>query len=350
MARVYKFPTNVEMDVTTQEYVRDHEKMLGEEILPIKECETQRVEWDELDNETGKTAAHNMDNDPRVKSRPGSKRKSYEPIPHKESEVVKESELLNARAFGTLGNTINIDTLVMERFNSRIQKDHVTKESEIWQALQGALNIDENGVKVSETFPVQEYEALVDWTDHDLATPLADSNAEALLFRGTGASAQGAIKYMNQVTFNHLLENANGKDIRGFNTGLQQVNFDLEAINKINQKRGLPIIKVYDEGWYDDDEDFQLFIPDGVAITIGKRQMGQKVGDFCLTPSLHRTKNGQPASGFFAFIEVNGRPNKGGIATEDLGGAGNPQIKVTSGYYGGPRIKYPRSVIKSVYF
>ena len=99
---VLKFPTNVEMDVTTQEYQRDASKLKGQTLLPIETSNSQRVEWDELDNEKGMTAVHTMDTDPKVAGRPGSKLKSYEPIPHKESELVKESELLKARAFGRL--------------------------------------------------------------------------------------------------------------------------------------------------------------------------------------------------------------------------------------------------------
>lgn len=347
---VYKVPTNVEMDVTTQEYVRDHTKMKGETILPVVEKFTQNVEWDEKDNETGMTPPHNMDTDPKTETRPGSKLKSYKPIPHKATELIKESELLNARQLGTLGGVVNLDDLVMDRFTARIGKDHVRKEWEIWQALKGSLSINENDVIINETFPIQEHAPLVPLDDLEDATPLAERNAIKLKFRGTGASAQGAVEYLNQTTANAIIENKNNADLRGFVVdNFRAASFDIEQYNKMMTARGLPILEIYDEGYYDDAGNFQLFIPDGVSIIVGKRPAGQTVGDFCLTPSLHRQKNGMPAPGFFAFISVNGQPNPGGtvsVSLEALGAAGNPKIGVTSGFYGGPRLIYPRSIIK----
>jgi hypothetical protein len=48
-------------------------------------------------------------------------------------------------------------------------------------------------------------------------------------------------------------------------------------------------------------------------------------------------------------VLVNGQPNSAGaaaISLAQLGAHGNPSIGVCHGVYGGPRIKYPRSIIK----
>ena len=346
---VLTFPTNVEMDAITQEYQPDPAAFIGQSILPPTPRNTQRVEWDELDNMTGKTSVHTMDTDPIVKGRPGSKLKSYEPIPHKESELVKESEILKARSFGTLGGTISLDYLVMDTFRRAMNKDSIAIESECWQSLLGELSIDENGVKISETFPVQQYVPMTAWDDLANATPLKDLNAIKLLFRGTGASAQGASFYLNQSTFNKMLENTNQADLRGFNVdNLRSAAFDLVQFNRLLSARGLPNFAIYDEGFIDDGGNFQTFLPDGKGVIVGRRPAGEKIGDYVMCPSLHRSVNGMPAPGRFAFVTVNGQPNTMGaqsVSMAQLGAVGNPRFEVVHGVYGGPRILYPRSVI-----
>lgn len=348
---VLTFPTNVEMDFTTQEYQRDASKLKGQMILPVVGKNSQVVEWDEMDNETGMTAVHTMNTDPKVASRPGSKLKSYEPIPHKETELVKESELLKARAYGTLGGVISIQDLVMEAFLRGMNKDDIRVEWEIWQALLGSLVIDENGYILTETFPIQVYNPVVPWDTLATAEPLKDLNAVKLLFAGTGASAQGAIARSNQATFNKILENTNADDLRGFNVdNFKAAAFDLMQFNKMMEARGLPVWDIHDEGYFDDNKVFQRFIPNGKVVIEGKRPAGQKVGDYCTTPSLHRSQGGMPAPGRFSFITVNGQPNatgmEAGVSLGQLGAHGNPSIGVVHGIYGGPRIKYPRSVVK----
>jgi hypothetical protein len=149
-----------------------------------------------------------------------------------------------------------------------------------------------------------------------------------------------------------LLENTNANDIRSFHgENFSEASYDLFAVNKILARRGLPIIKVYDEGYnkkVNGVKTFKRFIPDGKSVVVGKRPMNQKVGAVAMTPSLHRVKNGQPAPGMFAFAEVNGQPNTGVavIDVELLGSAANPRIKVTGGFYGGPLIRFGRSVIR----
>jgi len=348
MAVTYTFPTNVELDIMTQEYVIEREKFIGDKILPFAEYGSQRVRWDEKDSERGMTAPHNMKSDPTIDDRPGSVTREYEPIPFKESDVIKEDELLRARELGTLGGGINLDRTVAQTVRSREDKTFIRAEWLRWKTLTGGFTISENGVFVSETFPVQHYYSVVGWNHPLTAIPLRDGNATKLMFRGTGASAKGAVEYMNQTTLNALLENGNQNDIAGFRSqNFTNVNFSLTQINTILTDRGLPTIEVYDEGWNNEDGDFETFIPDGISITIGKRPMGQVVGQFAQTPSFHRIKAGLPAPGIFTILEVNGQGNRGSLTVDGelLGSVANPNIKITGGVYGGTFLWFPRSVI-----
>jgi hypothetical protein len=356
---VFKFPRNVALDEVIQEVQRARARLIGQTILPFVEKDTQLVEWDELDHEQGKTSYHTMGTDPKIASRPGSKTHLYKPIPHKEEELIKEDEMLNARAMGTLGGVVNLNDLVMERFNAGVDKDWVAAEWEIWQALRGRLQVNEDGVQVDEIFPIQTFDAVADgkggvyYTDLESATPLADDDLIALMFRNTGATSQGAKEYMNKGTLNVLLQNKNAGDIRGFNEGLRSILFDLPSLNKMRAARSLPEIVVYDEGWEDKAGNYNLFIPDGESVIVGKRTVGQNVGDYLLTATFHRQKNGMPAPGMFAMVTVNGKGNANGAVTvsmSELGASGNPKVGVLHGFYGGPRLKYPRSIIKRKLF
>jgi hypothetical protein len=347
---IYRFPTNVSMDVTTQEYVVQVEKLLGiQELMPFEELLTQRVQWDELDNDFGMTAPHKMGTDPRVDTRAGSKLREYTAIPFKETDIIREDELLNARQFGTLGGVVDITSLVGRVMKSRTDKTFIRAEWCVWQAASGELEIEENGVYVHETFPIQTFDSVIDWDNRDTATPLRDDDAVKLMFAGTGASAEGATAYANQKTINWRLENANDKDLHGFRgSNFRNTTFSLKDMNEIQVDRGLPIYKVYNEGAYDRKKVFNLFIPDGVVYVKGKRPAGQVPGNFGMTPTFHRIKNGLPAPGFFNFLEVNGQSNRGmtEVSLSDLGAGKNPRIENTGGVYGGPFFRYPRSMVK----
>jgi Phage major capsid protein E len=345
--QVYQFPTNVALDRLTQEYAVQREKLLGIQILPFQDEWVQIVQWDELDNESGITAPHALGADVKISQRPGSKLRQYTPAHFKEGELIKEDEMLMARQYATLGNVINLDDAVGRRLRARIDKDFLRAEQLAWGALGGSINVNENGVKVAETFPVQTYPIMTLWSNRSDSTPLKDFNGASLLFRGTGATGKGAKAYMNQTTANALLENTNDDDIHGFRSqNFLSLTFTVEEANKVLEGRGLPTIEVYDEGYYVSKDDFRTFLADGEVRIVGKRPAGQKVGDTALTPSLHRIVQGRQAPGFFSIIECNGQPSMGTFSAASLGASSNPKIQITTGWYGGPRLYYPRSVIK----
>lgn len=343
----YRVPTNVAVDGVLQEYVPQTEGFLGLEWMPFKELNAQMVVWDEKDRDRGATSYHNMDADPKIGKRPGSKRHKYTPIPHKETDVINESDLLMPRQLGTLGGVIDVSTEIGEITGERARKNKLRAEIEVWQALKGQLSVHRDGVDIEETFPVQEYDVDVDWDELDTAKPLSDWMKMVLKFRFTGASAAGAEAAMNSTTAGWLLLNKNEDDLKGFQgSNFLKLAYAVEEVNKIFTARKQPLIRVYDEGYVNEADEEVLFLDDGEIIVKGARPQGQKIGDYALTPTLHRVVNGQPAPGFFSIVTVNGLPNPGAVTVQAIGAAGNPKIEVTGGMYGGPRLKYPRSIIR----
>ncbi len=346
----YRFPTNVSLQEVVQEYVTDREALLGIKLLPPQPRDAQFIEWDELDYELGMTAPHNMNADPKIAGRPGSKTHRYAPLFFKETDVLKESDMLMPRSMGTLGGVVDVSADIARISKARVDKNFLRLEWLIWQTLKGKLQYNENGVVVDETFPVQTQNALVDWDEAATATPIKDFQAMALRGRGLGVSfKKGATAYMNQTTANWLVNNRNDNDLWGYrNRDSVNATYSVEDVNKILVAQGCPTVEVHDEGCYDSAANFQLSLADGEVVVVGKRAAGEKVGDVILTPSLHHAamiSQGGESRGFFSIVEVNGRPNPGAITLAELGGSKNPKVEITGGFYGGPRLLYPKSVI-----
>jgi hypothetical protein len=348
MGLIFTFPTNVSLDLVLQEYVVQRDKLRGLQLAPFIDLLTQKVRWDIRDNVRGLTKTHVMGTNPQLGKRPGSKTKEYTPFYFKEEDVIKEDEILRSRELGTLGGVVSIDTEVALTMKNRVDRNFLRAESLIWQMLTGLITLDDANVKASETFPIQTLDAS-NWGDLSNGAPLKDFMDVQLLFPGSGASAAGAMAFMNQKTANNLLRNNNAADIRGYQTRqFIASTYGVADANKILTDRNLPNIEVYNEGYYDDAGVFQFFIPDDKVVVMGKRGQGEVCCNFGLTPSLHRTKNGMPAPGFFSFITVNGGPNNGAaqIDLQQLGQDGNPKIGIIGGMYGGPMCWYPRSIVR----
>src|SRR6185369_16755963 len=98
---LYQFPTNVVLDRLTQDYVADSAALIGRSILPLQNEMSQVVQWDEIEKETGLTRPHALGADVKIGQRPGSRVREYRPGYFKEGELIKEDELLVARAFAT---------------------------------------------------------------------------------------------------------------------------------------------------------------------------------------------------------------------------------------------------------
>lgn len=346
---IYKYPTNVSLDMVTQEYVAQTDKLRGEELMPFEDTATQTVQWDELDAERGMTAPHVMGTDPKIDVRPGSRLREFEPIPFKETDLVKENELLKARQFGTIGGVVDINAMCGRIAKARVDKNRLRAEWTRWQAFRGQLTIIENGVRVSEAFPVQQFTPIIPWDDRKLATILRDTNAMKRMFRGTGASIKGAVAIGNSLTIATVIENNNPDDLGKFHgANFSEATYSVEDANKLLTKRSLFTLEENDDGYIDENGDFQTWLHDGELIIFGMRPAGQKLGKWLMTPTLHRQKNGMPAPGMFEIIEVNGMPSIGST-TVNLGQLGmhkNPKIEITGGLYGGPTLFYPRSIIK----
>lgn len=348
MSLVVTYPTNAEIDETVQAYIPQVDNFIGSQFMPVKPRNTNKVRWTEKNKMRGKTSIHKRGSDPHIDDREGSVDREFSPIDFKETDVIGEKEILEKRQEGTWGEPLDLEDTVVETMRDRADKTMISVECTRWDAFRGLLAINEKGVKVNETFPVQSHLPLVEWNDFDNAKPLMVLDEIGDKFDGTGASNTGAIHVMSRKTFRLLLQNNNESDLRKFaGSNFVDVMNGLAAFNKLLQDRNGSMVTLTDEGWIDDANNFVRFVKTGEIFTFGKRPLNQMHGEWQATISLHRQENGKPIGGYFSIMEVNGQPSTGAttISLAQLGAGKNPKFEITGGIYGGPTIKYPQSIV-----
>jgi Phage major capsid protein E len=348
MSLTVTYPTNAEIDETIQAYVPQVDKFIGSGFMPIKPRKTNKVKWTEKNKMRGKTALHKRGNEPHIDDREGSVDREFKPIDFKETDVIGEQEILEKRQEGTWGEPLDLEDVVVETIRERADKTMIAVEETRWAAFRGHLSMSAKGVKVNETFPVQTHTPLVEFDDFANAKPLMVLDEIGDKFDATGASNEGAIHVMSRKTFRLFLQNNNDADLKKFaGSNFVDVMNGLAAFNKLLQDRNGSMVKLTDEGFIEDDENFIRFVKAGEIFTFGKRPMNQKIGEWQATISLHRQENGKPVGGYFSIMEVNGQPSVGSITTSlaQLGAGKNPKFEITGGIYGGPTIKYPQSIV-----
>jgi hypothetical protein len=166
---------------------------------------------------------------------------------------------------------------------------------------------------------------------------LVDFRAIALLGRGKGASfGAGATAWMNQGEANKLLGNTNANDLFGKRMGGGNTPLSINDYNKIAVDQGVPSIGIYDEGYYDDNNKFNLFLPNGKVVIVGKRPQGQRIGEYIKTIN---AVNPNRAPGSYSFVkDLTGNAPDGSRIVP-------PRLEVHQGHNGGPVIYYPGSIV-----
>jgi hypothetical protein len=345
---IVTYPTNAEIDETVQAYVPQVDRFIGSRYMPVKARNTNKVRWTEKDSMRGKTKSHKRGNDPHIDDREGSVDREFTPMDFKETDVIGEKEILEKRQEGTWGEPLDLEDSVAETIKDRADKTMIAVEDTRWQAFRGKLRVNENGVKVSEDFPVQEHEPLVDFDNFNSAKPLMVLDEIGDKFDGTGARGDGAVHVMSKKTFRLILQNNNEGDLKKFaGSNFVDVMNGLAAFNKLLRDRNGSSIELTDEGWIDDDNNYIRFVKTGEIFTFGARPAGQIIGEWQATISLHRQENGKPIGGYFSILEVNNQASEGAttISLAQLGAGRNPKFSITGGIYGGPTMKYPKSVV-----
>jgi len=307
------------------------------DLMPIRTVDSAEVVWEQRDNYTGLQQARGLDGEPPSIRKFGLKRYAMQPGFYGEFDTLNETDMTLLRQPGTFATPVNLDELIMPKFEILIgrQIDRIRKI--LWDLLaQGIFTVaGPNGsIMHTDQFPLQTYTATVPWGTFATATPLADLRNIQLLARGHSVAFDAtAMIVVNRGTMNKILNNGNqadiaGRRVTGFNT-TGPVN-NANELNVLMTRDDLPNFAVYDMGYLDDTGAFNLFIPDGKAIVIGKRPAGQTVGEY----EFVRNAN-NPGFAPGPYQKVINKTELQGLA----------KIEIHYGHTGGPAIFFPSAIV-----
>lgn len=283
----YIFPTQVELRSIAQlklPRMMENRVVFEAGFFPIRNIDSWLLEWEQLDNYTGLQQARGLNGRPSQVRPMGGVRFQLEPGVYGEFEPIDEREITTRRPWGQFTGSVNIQDLVVTKQERLLQRRLDRIELIIWTLmLTGTFSVPApNGAIVHvDSFPTQTFAASVPWATPATSTPLQDLRTVKLKSRGYSVSfGAGSRMYMNQVTANQFLNNANPLDLYGRRTsGLATVN-NPNDLSSLLVGDDLPTPTVYDEGYFDDNGVYQLYIPNNKFVLIGARRDGQPVGEY----------------------------------------------------------------------
>lgn len=325
------YPTSAEMEQVAQDLLpRLQADRPIFQIMPIRTVDAFELIWEQEANFTGLQGWRGMNGAPGRVAQVALNQYKVDPGIYGEYMLIDEMMLTRRRAYGTPMTPVPIVDLVTDNLTKLLQRRLDRIETIGWNILQGSYSVlnGSGAVMITDTYPVQTYSAGTAWASRSSAVPTSDFSAVKLLHRGHstsfGATATG---YANQTTINNLLLNENASDPLGRRIpGLMSNN--MGDTNKILQGADLPQIVAYDEGYFDDTGTFQLYIPNGIVILVGKRPAGQRVAEFRM---VRNAVNPNAAPGAYTRVEL--KPEI------------PPQVQVHDGFNGGPVLFYASSIV-----
>lgn len=304
-------------------------------IMPMQNEDDDILRWEQKDNFKGLQQIRGLNGDPPRIARIGGKSFVAQPGYYGEFGVVDEREITKRRKWGTFGEPIDIEEPVLEIQAQLLQRRLNRVRRIAWNLLvNGTFSVStrEGVILHTDTYSLQTYTALVAWGTVATARPLADLRLMKLLSRGSSIvfDAQSRI-YANASTINNVLQNQNAVDLYGQRVGGGNTVNTVMAANAIFLSNDLPQLVPYDEGFIDDSGTFQLFIPNGVAIGVGRRTNGAALGAYRMT---RNAQNPGAAPGPYTQV------------IDNLGRGVPRQIEVHDGHNGGPVLWYPSAIVR----
>ncbi len=343
MAFIY--PTNRELlTIGPDKVARMSADRLGFRLMPMRSVNVGIIQWQQRDNFRGLQQLRGLEGPPTHVKRVGNNFYSLNPGVFGEFGVITETEL-TMRAGSIVGDVpINVTDLVMEIQDQLIGRELDRIEQIIWTLLStGTFSVSTPAasgsagtVAMKDTFAIQTATRNVDWDTAASATPLKDFRTVAALGLSRGVSFGAAsLAIMNTVTLNKMLSVTTASDIGGRRTlGGGTIN-SVSETNRIFNGENLPAVTVYDEGYFDDSNVFQKYVPDDKVIFVGQRSSGEKIGEYLMT---RNANNPGMTPGSYEYV----KDYASGLNAEKRT---PPSIEVHRGHSGGPAIYFPGSIV-----
>lgn len=332
-----QFPTTREVSHIVRNRSVDPKRFIGASFCPVTDHYAKDIEYDVLEGSTGMTKAHNVGTDPKVVKLPGQTLKRMGTGYWKETYRINEAELLYTRQAGTINQRAGRD-LVLKRSLEMDDRLETRLEWLRWQPpVAGQVVVDENGVKYTVNYNLPaankpELDGVDLWSAADTADPITNITTWLKLFRGTGARGVEACFNLNVASY--LAKSAVIREL------LKQTQYAMN-LSAENIDKALKLLfpkldfTMYDEGYVNDNGNFNPFIPDDRFVIRAQGQQNELLMDIASTISLHNGTLDNPRPGKFAVIEDKTQQEK------------NPYIDITVGLYGLPRLFHPNWIVSA---
>lgn len=337
MALNILYPTNAAMRVIGPAKVaRAAEERLGFKILPLRQKKVAILTWQQRDNNRGLQQLRGSGGTPAKVDRRGWSKKLVEPGYFGEYTVIEEDEL-NKRAGANPDAAVDASDLVLADQDLLTQRELDLIEYIIFRLLvAGTFTITgPTGLVYTETYGVQTHTGS-DWSTSGSATPMKDLRTVRST-KGVGKGlnfGRGAMAIMNSITAQYMFDNSNSADLGGKFQNGSALNIDQNSIDRVLVAQDLPDIVIYDEGYYDESNTYQYYVPTDKVAIVGKRRDGEELGEYTQTINQY-APNGV---GGYDFIKDS---FKGINCAREVPG----QIQVHKGHNGGVQMWHPGGVV-----
>lgn len=351
MAQEFSYPTAAQVFRIAAELETATMADLDEfKMFPTVNRDTHNVRWWQQDNPYGRMHFRGLEGRPAKVQRLGDGSFAYEPGVYGEFISIGERELTTRAIPNRPDIVVPIDDLVTNAEKQMVGREITRMRYNIWQMLgTGTLSVSLPGptgpVIWSDTYNIQTYTSTIPWSTLATATPIRDMQTVQQLSVGHGVDfGAGATLYVNQVTANRLINNANASDFGGRRNQAGSTLNNLASFNSYFAGQNLPQIKIIEDGFQpfpiagpetNPVAQYVKFIPDGLAILVGKRPAGQTVGEWQRTLNLN---NPGGASGPYQYVKDY---IKGYNAPKET----PPRIEVHRGFNGGLAIYFAAAVV-----
>jgi hypothetical protein len=339
MAATYTYQTNAVLTQLSQNLIQS--ATLDDpifKIFPIRPRNATRLRWSIKDNYKGTMKLRGLGGEPTRVQKVSTN--IYEDIPgvYGEFETVDETEMTN-RASGFPANMdvpVSVDDLVNESQVHLTVRQIAQMKKICWLlAVSGAFSevLPTGGVGHTGSYNQQAQTVSPLWSTTATATPLKNfRDLQPSFGFGTSTMFNGmAQAWMNSATLNYALGNTNANDFGGRRSAGGGTFNGLAGLNQILLDQGTPAINIWDDGYVDESGTFQLFIPTGKVLVVGKRPDGETPGEFQMTRNA--VSNGTVP---YSFVD-----------DRTVGPARTvpPRIDVHQGFNGGPVMERPTQLV-----
>ena len=322
-----------------REFQADPARFIGHGILPLETTKynmsPDHISWDVLGAAKGMTTAHTLGADPALVTQRVLQTKVQKPAHWKEAQRINERDLLLIRNIGMDDGTRMAGRLVTQAVEDLSLRVDTRVEYTIWQALQGTLAINENGVKRTIDYGIPGGNKIDvasgsgEYWSHASGNPIGDLQSALDKFDGTGA---GRVRcYYNRSVAKLMANNAVVRDLVKQSAPVLQLGSSNVGGLMMDLVGGIEAMVQYDEGYVSDGGTFTKFVPDNKVIMVGSG--AERIGEWASVPSLHNGGIDGATGGKFAGID------------DQSGNRSNPYVEVFAGIYGLPVLFHPNWVV-----